>query len=163
MLYVITLLLIYYYVHHRRSLIKQPSRTGNKKVIKTLKFRRGSSLCQILLLCAYNLSILLCWWFLWMEPPFKVTIGRIYYVELVGKRIPNRCCLWLRRVGHISRADAYYRYRVSGFTDSGRPYWLRNTIFFSDISVLTFTYLLYENWECVRDERIQNIYVYLRI
>lgn len=71
------------------------------------------------------------------ETLFKVANGRFYYVEVVGKRIPNRCCLWLRRVGHISRACAY---RVSGYTDSVRPYWLRNIIFFSDILVLTFTY-----------------------
>lgn len=71
------------------------------------------------------------------ETLFKVANGRFYYVEVVGKRIPNRCCLWLRRVGHISRACAY---RVSGYTDSARPYWLRNIIFFSDILVLTFTY-----------------------
>lgn len=39
-----------------RSLIKQPSQTGNKKVIKTFKFKRGGYV-KSLLLCAYNLSV----------------------------------------------------------------------------------------------------------
>lgn len=74
-----------------RSLIKQPGQTGNKEVIKTFKFKRGGCV-KSLLLCAYNLSI--CTLVDFMNGTlFKVANGRFYYVELVGKRIPNRCCL----------------------------------------------------------------------
>lgn len=133
------------------SLIKQPSRTGNRKVIKTFTFRRRVCVKSLFFVCLQLVNLIKCRWFLWMgrcSRSYKWSILLRRSIELVGKRIPNRCCLWLRRVGHISRACAY---RVSGYTDSGRPYWLRNIIFFPHFRVrhCSEIYLVYTNPWCV--------------